>query len=82
MASAPTQFLLRRLLKTGGPSTVHGRLAMGIDAPKVHDRVEEMNAQLRALEVKLDHKGQGPKVSVQAIDNKMNQDMGGNAKGG
>lgn len=55
---------------------------MGIDAPTVHDRVEEMNAQLRALEAKLDHKGQDPKVSVQAIDNKMNQDMGGNARGG
>lgn len=82
MASAPTQFLLRRLLKAGGPSTVHGRLAMGIDAPTIHDRIEETNAQLRALEVKLDHKGRDPKVSVQAIENKINRDMGCNARGG
>lgn len=82
MASAPTQLLLRRLLKAGGPSTVHGRLAMGIDAPTVHDRVDEMNAQLRALEAQLDHKGQDPKDSVQAIENKMNQGMMGNARGG
>lgn len=76
-----TQFLLRRLLKASGPSTVHGRLAGGIEAPAVHDRVEEMNAQLRALEVKLDHKGQDPKVPVQAIESKMSQDIGGNARG-
>ncbi|RSL92531.1 hypothetical protein CDV31_015113 [Fusarium ambrosium] len=68
MASAPTQLLLRRLLKSGGPSTVHGRSAMHLEPPSVNDRIEEMNAQLRALEVQLGHKGQDPKAAVQDLE--------------
>ncbi|RSL61983.1 hypothetical protein CEP53_004902 [Fusarium sp. AF-6] len=68
MASAPTQLLLRRLLKSGGPSTVHGRSAMRLEPPSVSDRIEEMNTQLRALEVQLGHKGQDPKAAVQDLE--------------
>ncbi|RMJ08854.1 hypothetical protein CDV36_011530 [Fusarium kuroshium] len=68
MASAPTQLLLRRLLKSGGPSTAHGRSAMRLEPPSVNDRIEEMNTQLRALEVQLGHKGQDPKAAVQDLE--------------
>ncbi|RSL56238.1 hypothetical protein CEP54_008936 [Fusarium duplospermum] len=82
MASAPTQILLRRLLKSGGPSTVHGRLAMRLEPPSVNDRIEEMNTQLRALEVQLGHKGQDPKAAVQDLEHhKMYRDLRDIARG-
>lgn len=69
MAAAPTQLLLRRLLTHTGPATVHGRLAMNLEPPSVHDRIEDMNIQLRAVEAQLGHRGQDPRVPVQDIEN-------------
>ncbi|RTE84878.1 hypothetical protein BHE90_000652 [Fusarium euwallaceae] len=83
MASTPTQLLLRRLLKSGGPSTVHGRSAMRLEPPSVNDRIEEMNTQLRALEVQLGHKGQDPKAAVQDLEyHKMYRDLKDITRGG
>ncbi|KAI8724156.1 hypothetical protein NCS52_00273300 [Fusarium sp. LHS14.1] len=83
MASAPTQLLLRRFLKAGGPSTVHGRLATRLEPPSVPDRIEEMNAKLKALEVQLGHRGQDPKAAVQDIQHhKMYRDLSDMAGGG
>lgn len=56
---------------------------MGIDAPTVHDQIEEMNAQIRTLEVQLGHGGQDPKAAVQDIkSHKMYRDLSEMTGGG
>ncbi|KAM0426402.1 hypothetical protein ACHAPT_008449 [Fusarium lateritium] len=83
MAQVPTQFLLRRFLHNVGPSTVHGRLAMRLEPPTVHDRIDDMNKHLKTLESQLRHEGKDPKEAVQDIENcKMFKDLRDIARGG